>query len=88
MGRPAARWSCRKDRTSVGLEPPGMRRIFLVVWGVAALAWAGMAIWAIRQPETERRAQVRTAAFCVWFGSGLLTPTIKPQKGTRNKERF
>jgi hypothetical protein len=65
-----------------------MRRTLLILAIAAGVTWAGMLLWAGHQPETERRAWIRTGAFVVMICTGLLRPLPPRRPGERYKERF
>jgi len=64
-----------------------VRRLLQFLALLSALVWAGMALWARQQPETETRVQVRTVAFCLMFASVLLLPTRQRQED-ESTEKF
>jgi hypothetical protein len=49
-----------------------MRRILGAIACLAGLLWGGMIEWAVNRPETEPRTRVRTAAFIVMVGAGMI----------------
>jgi hypothetical protein len=63
-----------------------MRRLLQLGALFSALVWAGMLLWARQQPETETRAPVRTASFCLMFASALLMPTRRRLEGEPPEE--
>jgi hypothetical protein len=63
-----------------------MRRALAIIAVFAGLTWGGMVGWAANVPETRLREEIRTGAFVVLVGFGMLAPTSRRRDSGKQDE--